>query len=1303
MTDNSHSDSRDRRLDELAREFRDTDAEEREPVRTRLLEENPHLHKELKSLFADHEQREQRLDELFGQFDDADPKERESLRERMLEENPDLRQELELLFADHDQLATLTTAERPAFDDAAELTPGSQVDDFEVLETLARGGMGVVYKARDLTLNRLVALKMIRGDLLLSRKARQRFSVEAKLTAQLEHPNIVRVYRVGEYEGSPYFAMQLVEGAHLGERAKQQAFTPRQIASTIKIVAQALQAAHDAGILHRDLKPANILLTREDVPLIADFGLAKMLQSDSDAALTDESAFLGTSSYMSPEQASGRVKDLSRASDVYGLGAILYELLTGRPPFLADSPMQTLHDVVNGQLVSPRRVDPKIPRDLETICLKCLEKDPAQRCDSARQVAQYLQLYLDGKPLPIRPVPRRVRVWRWCKRNPLPAGLLATVLSLAAAIVVVVVVSSLRIQDIIKDTDDILRDTVDTTKATEDIRKVTNRRKQYVKAIHDAQRELLDGDQGAHATASRLLKKFIPEDSQGEGDLRGFEWRLLMDQVDPKDCMLLGHEGEVQQLAASPDGRWLASVCSKGAVRFWNLSTGELAWVPGKYDSADARCVAFSPDSRTLAIGDKHGKVTSWDTLDGRQFDLLLEHGSAVKGVAFSPDGNSLASWGGVDHPVKLWTWRTGASARAIGRRQGIVNSVAFHPVVDLVAVASQGGGVKLWEIDGSDPPGPFRSLTTGKGVDVLSVVISPCGRWLAAKCRDGRARVWNLEKILASGNENGSKHAERADGECRDPDGESILSLAFVPLSGDSADLILAGGLRSGGVSLWDVGELTRAAKTTPTEDPRPADPKSGSTKELKMEATEDLSAEPTEDPNPEAPEDPKAASTQRPSMVATDEPKTAPTADTPTRLLTTLGPPHEVRLGRVSGLAFVQSPDRQASPLKLAAAGQGIMLSACDTADEAVQLRTASFGRPGRQTGPWPDRLLEPIGKVTRVSFSHDSRLLATCEDGDQDGDGEGDPTVRLWILSSQVATPFWKLPELQPNDAAPSIYHAVFSPTEGLLAMAPGAGQDKDEPGYLSLWDVRWPDQGDRPVVTLRVNFPAHDKPISAVAFSRDGKILATAGYDRTVKLWDVHDLKPNSTEPEAYSLHEGGAIRSVSFSPDGLMATANDETVRLWNPKTLEEVGRIPAAHPRSVLAVAFSPDGKRLATGGADGSLKQWDVSAVLDGSATAVEPKGETNGHRHDCRQLAFSPDGRTLASASEDETVRLWNTATGLDMIELVCRIDEGSSKSRNARFHCLAFSPDGTMLAAGTEDGAVALWRAPPVNKVE
>ena len=266
MTDNGHSDSHDQRLDELVREFRDTDSEEREPVRLRLLEENPDLRGELESLFADHDQREQRLDELFGQFDDADPEERESLRARMLEENPDLRQELEFLFADHDQMATLATSGRPAFDDAADLTPGSQVDDFEVIETLARGGMGVVYKARDLTLNRLVALKMIRGDLLLSRKARKRFSGEAKLTAQLEHPNIVRVYRVGEYEGSPYFAMQLVEGSHLGERVKQQAFTPRKIASTMKIVAQALQAAHDCGILHRDLKPATFFSPAKTFP-----------------------------------------------------------------------------------------------------------------------------------------------------------------------------------------------------------------------------------------------------------------------------------------------------------------------------------------------------------------------------------------------------------------------------------------------------------------------------------------------------------------------------------------------------------------------------------------------------------------------------------------------------------------------------------------------------------------------------------------------------------------------------------------------------------------------------------------------------------------------------------------------------------------------------------------------------------------------------------------------------------------------------------------------------------------------------
>jgi serine/threonine protein kinase len=273
--------------------------------------------------------------------------------------------------------------------------------NYELIEELGRGGMGVVYKARQLGLNRLVALKMILPGPLANQDDLQRFRVEAEAAANLHHPNIVAVHEVGVVEGIHYFSMDLVEGPSLSKRLQQGGITPRLAARYLRVIARAVEHGHTHGILHRDLKPSNILLDLADEPHVTDYGLAKHL--DDDAANTRTGAVLGTPSYMSPEQAAGRVKELSPASDVYSLGAMLYELLTGRPPFLAASTHEIIQRVLESDPENPRRLNSRVDRDLETICLKCLEKDPKRRYATAGELADDLDRYLNGEAIKARP------------------------------------------------------------------------------------------------------------------------------------------------------------------------------------------------------------------------------------------------------------------------------------------------------------------------------------------------------------------------------------------------------------------------------------------------------------------------------------------------------------------------------------------------------------------------------------------------------------------------------------------------------------------------------------------------------------------------------------------------------------------------------------------------------------------------------------------------------------------------------------------------------------------------------------
>src|SRR5579884_3139045 len=299
------------------------------------------------------------------------------------------------------------------------------IGSYEVLDILGRGGMGVVYRARHRQLGHEVALKMILNAGHAGQQELARFRLEAAAVARLHHAGIVHIHDFGEHDGQPFFSLELVEGGSLATRLKQGPLASRDAAALVEQLARAVQHAHERGILHRDLKPANVLLTKEGEPKVTDFGLAKQLNADE--GLSQTGHVLGTPSYMAPEQAAGRVRAAGPATDVYALGAVLYECLTGQPPLRGTTPLETMQQVLTREPVPPRRLNPAVPRDLETVCLRCLEKEAGKRYQSAADLADDLGRFLRGEPVAARPVGTLGRTWRWCRRNPAVVSLLGAV------------------------------------------------------------------------------------------------------------------------------------------------------------------------------------------------------------------------------------------------------------------------------------------------------------------------------------------------------------------------------------------------------------------------------------------------------------------------------------------------------------------------------------------------------------------------------------------------------------------------------------------------------------------------------------------------------------------------------------------------------------------------------------------------------------------------------------------------------------------------------------------------------------
>lgn len=388
---------------------------------------------------------ERQLDALIAEYYEAEELGRPLDQADFLRQHPDFSTELRDFFADVGQIEQVAPPPDPALEDTqpvsgsvpTSVSPGVKVrnfGDYEILDELGAGGMGVVYKARQSKLKKIVALKMIKVGHLASNEDVRRFQAEARAAAKLDHPGIVPVHEVGVHQGQHYYAMDFVGGGSLSQLHRDEPVASRRAAELVKQLAEAMHYAHSRGIVHRDLKPANVLLTTVGAPRITDFGLAKRMWPDDDSAgvsMTQSGQILGTAGYMSPEQAAGKTGLVGPPADTYALGAVLYALLTSRAPFVGESQADTILQVINQEPVSPRVLNPSVPRDLETICLKCLEKEPPKRYVSAQLLADDLARFVGGRPVLARPVGHLAHGWRWCRRNPWGATAAALVMLVA--------------------------------------------------------------------------------------------------------------------------------------------------------------------------------------------------------------------------------------------------------------------------------------------------------------------------------------------------------------------------------------------------------------------------------------------------------------------------------------------------------------------------------------------------------------------------------------------------------------------------------------------------------------------------------------------------------------------------------------------------------------------------------------------------------------------------------------------------------------------------------------------------------
>jgi WD40 repeat protein len=993
------------------------------------------------------------------------------------------------------------------------------VGDYELIGEIARGGMGVVFRARQVSLNRVVALKMILASGLAGDEQVARFLAEAEAVANLDHPHIVPIYEVGQHDGQHYFSMKLLTGGSLNSRMAGLSGRLREAAGLMATIARAVHFAHRSGILHRDLKPANILLDEDGTPHVTDFGLAKRIEGD--AGMTHSGAVMGTPSYMSPEQAAGRTKNLTTAADIYSLGAILYEILAKRPPFSGESVLDLLRKVVEVEPIRPSSVVPGVDRDLETICLKCLEKDPSRRYGSAEALADDLDRWAKGEPIEARPVSSLERVVKWAKRKPVIAALAASILVVAAGGIAGIFWEWRLAEANAKQAREeqgkatvasraALASEAATRQANEQLKDAlrASRFNSYASHLVYAQREWADGN----VDQARAML-----DDPTESEFRNFEWRHLHRLYHAEKMVLPIRPGSAHKVVFSPDGRLIAaSSGTEGTIEFRDAATGRTidSW---RAHETGIGSLAFSPDGKRLASAGFDTRVKLWDVANHRELRTFADHRSSVDRVAFQGDGRRLTGIA-IDGLVKTWDTESGSLVETLAGAPGFAASIALRPDGQRVVVGAWDGSLKIIETgskrevgvikgpagavststysgdglqialgnrDGSiricdAETGQDRQILRGHRAKLNALAFSPDGRRLVSAGADGLVGVWEIGSGVALAGRRG--HAGEVQGVAFSPDGQRIASAgvdATVRLwdAGPNREILalkghqggvptvkflgngrIASGGMDGTVRVWDVG------------DGRQQNSIKG-----RISSVFGLA-------------------------IAPDGLRFA-------------------ECGRGKGILIVDVPDGRERFLLEGHDNRPV--NAVDFRRDG--LRLVSAGYDGTIT-LWDTEKGQPItrwkadaGHVADVAFSPDGRLVVS---GGEDG------FTKLWDAESgkELAT--------LPGQAG-YVNSVAFRPDGRRVASA-------CRDGTVRVWEI-----GDRrEVLTLK----GHAGVVQSVAYSPDGLRIVTGGDDKKVRIWDAEGGRPLLV----LSGHTE-TINALEFSPDGqrLASAGQDGLVGLWD--------------------------------------------------------------------------------------------------------------------------------------------------------
>jgi WD40 repeat protein len=1045
------------------------------------------------------------------------------------------------------------------------------IEGYEILDEVGRGGMGVVYRARQMGLNRLVALKMILAGKHAGPKDLARFRQEAEAAARLRHPNIVQIYDVGESGGNPYFALELMEDGSLVQRLRGDPQPLLPAVRLIETVARAIHFAHQLGVIHRDLKPANILLQARSsergagnseeppVPKITDFGLAKRL--DEQSSKTQSGEIVGTPCYMAPEQAAGKKDRVGAATDVYALGAILYELFTGRPPFKGATALDTVLQVVHEEPVRPRYLRPDLPRDLETICLKCLTKEPGRRYATADALADDLYRFRKGKPILARPVSLPERAWKWAKQRPVPAALLLGIL-LVSWLGFAGVTWQWREANLARDAAlaeeeekelqrleaEIARaDAVEAQRQEADQRKRARAALYYSRIVQSQLHWRVNDFPGALHSLARCR----PRD--GQEDRRGWEWFYLHGLFQSDLFTLRQREiGLAGGAVFGAQGKRIVSVVGghlqeesdkSSEVCIWDAATGEVVRAlagPGTWHR-----VAVQDDGQRLALAGTDGRVVMIDVATGRQVFQRDQHAGAITGLAFRPDGRQVASagWDGV---VRIWSSATGEVLHELKEHKDRVQSLSFNRDGSRLATGSWDTTIKIWEAHS----GRLLKTLAGHKSAVYCVAFSPDGQFLASAGANGNLKIWEMATGRVVQSVTGHSGA--------------VLSIAYSP-----DGRYVAYGSGDATVRIWDiesgVERVTYRGHIGPVEsvDFSPGGRRLVSSSPSQAEVKVwDLTRHPEYATFARTVKDVEA-------MAFADDGRRLLSVTMGGKLQT-----WDAKTGVLLRERGLDMPDAVISPAVPASFSPGgLYLAARSRGDR-------------RRVKVWDSQTCEEVVAlvghplpVVCVRFFGDGRQLVTCACDPVSPDNPHE--IRIWDAATGES--------ILTRTGTGHLFSVAVSPDGRWLIW----GEQK---GVVSLADL---EKGAR----LTQHF-VHSGDVTAIAFSPDGSLLATGGFeDRTVKLW-----KRRSEEPEQepswqpiLTFPAPSLLCDLVFSPDNsrLVGISRD-VVKMWVAETGQEVLTLrgapqrhfdPAFNPR----VIFSPDGHRLVGTNWDESISIWDA------------------------------------------------------------------------------------------------------------